>query len=475
MKDTLKKVCSCILSISLCFTLFVPVFAADKQTNSNSSIDKVLLEEILSTSTAVENNISNGEVATQYLKILKTQLEELNDEISTVINSLSSEDMASINSTLNDVEKIVKRINSKDAFNVQASILKVRTNLKADTGSDQTATNKKASITFTDVPKDQWYYNSVMDCVEKGLMQGMGNGIFSPSSQMTVAQFITVAINATYPNQTRALAPGETDWWAPYYELAVEKGLINSNEYTRDSKVMNAPITRKEMSRIASRVTQAKGEKVESLVNTSIIADYNSIGGVYKPFVVDCFAKGILVGMDDIGTFNPDGVLTRAEACTVAIRLLDKSTRKPVEQGVTPPPPSGEIREFKVGESRTARARAGDIFVKLDGTRVVLKETVLTLPNGKTVSILGLYQDVDYVTGWGDAKVGERSPDGSKYVKDNQSNLVLSVSEWEDVKAGTNPGGKYVGSYNGEVYNTYWQWDSELMGGGWSWIGPQGW
>ena len=335
-----------------------------------------------------------------------------------------------------------------------------------------------AAASFSDVQPGEWYYNSVMDCVEKGLMQGMGNGIFSPNSQMTVAQFITVAINATYPGQNRALAPGETEWWAPYYELAVEKGLINSNEYTRDSKVMNNPITRKEMSRIASRVTQAKGEKVESLINTSIIADYNSIGGVFKPFVVDCFAKGILVGMDDIGTFNPDGVLTRAEACTVAIRLLDKSTRKPVEQGVTPPPPAGSTVQKWVEGQPHGKAKANDIVVKANGTEVVLKETTFTITSGydgssRTVTILGLFQDVDYVTGWGDAKVGERSPDGSKYVKDSISNTVLTHTQWEAVKASDlSPEGKFIGSYNGEVYNTYWQWDDDVFEGCWLWIGP---
>lgn len=233
---------------------------------------------------------------------------------------------------------------------------------------------------------------------------------------------------------------------------------------------MNAPITRKEMARIASRVTAVKGEAAQSLSSTALIADYSSIGGTYTGYVTDCFAKGILAGVDDKGTFNPDGVLTRAEACTVALKLVDTTARAPSTGATTA---TSEAQTWVEGQVHT-RAKAGDIVIRSDGTRVVLEETAI-IKNGQVIrTVLGFFQNVDYVTGWGDMKVGEISPDGTPYVKDALSDTVLTREEWKDIRSSDmNPNGKYVGNYAGEIRNTYWSWDPEAFGGAWAWIGPE--
>lgn len=335
-----------------------------------------------------------------------------------------------------------------------------------------------AAETFTDVSPTDWYYSYVSQCVEKGLMEGMGDGTFAPESKMTVAQFITVAVKASYASELANQAGG-SNWWDKAYLTALDKGLITANEYANTSNAMNTPITRKEMARIASRVTTAKGEYSEQ-ASSSIIPDYSSIGQDYRADVLNVYGKGILAGIDEKGTFNPDGVLTRAEACTVALKLLDKSLRSPQSSATTTgTTQTGEAQSWVEGQTHSTQAKKGDTVIRADGTKVVLEETTLTITSGydgstRTVTILGLNQNVDYITGWGNAAVGKRSPDGSVYVKDVLSNSVFTETEWKNIKASNlNPNGKRVGDYDGEIYNTYWQWDSELFGGGWLWIGPQ--
>lgn len=328
-----------------------------------------------------------------------------------------------------------------------------------------------ADTSFTDVQPGAWYYNDVTQCVSRGLMSGMGGGRFGPDEYMTVGQFLRVAVSAVYPDQVEAARVAGAPWWDPYYTVAVENKLIKTFEYSRTEGDMNFPITRQEMALIVSRVTEANGEPRESVLPTEI-PDYQSIDSPYRSGVMIAYGKGILAGVDDKGTFLPNGVLTRGAACVVILRMVDPSTRtkEPPSVQATVDPVTG-VQTWIEGQTHN-KAKAGDVVIKADGTRVTLKETVVTW-NGFSRTILGLFQNVDYVTGWGDMKVGAISPDGTPYVKDTLSDTVLTREEWKDFRScDLNPNGKYVGNYNGEVHNTYWKWDAEAFGGIWAWIGP---
>ena len=71
--------------------------------------------------------------------------------------------------------------------------------------------------------------------------------------------------------------------------------------------------------------------KEDSVADTSTyitkLKDYNRIKEEYKPYVLQAYAKGILSGYDD-GTFRDDGLLTRAEASSVLVRLIDEKKRE---------------------------------------------------------------------------------------------------------------------------------------------------
>lgn len=45
---------------------------------------------------------------------------------------------------------------------------------------------------FSDVPADAWYAGNIDICVQWGLMQGVGDGIFDPNNKVTVAEAMTV-------------------------------------------------------------------------------------------------------------------------------------------------------------------------------------------------------------------------------------------------------------------------------------------
>lgn len=81
---------------------------------------------------------------------------------------------------------------------------------------------------FTDVNESEWYAESVESVYELGLMNGIGEGLFSPNTNVTVAEIITMTARARaiHDGETiRAAADGES-WYTPYVEYAVSKGYV---------------------------------------------------------------------------------------------------------------------------------------------------------------------------------------------------------------------------------------------------------
>lgn len=183
---------------------------------------------------------------------------------------------------------------------------------------------------FSDVPEEHWAYEMVMKMTEAGLFRGTtepidGVGTFSPDKEMTRAEFIAVALRATFPDEAKSIANDAEKWWNKYYMFARLNDILK--QYELDDGDLDKPITREEMAMILVRCVEEMGESLTVRVETTQIADYVTIGDYYKDYVLDCFSFGLLCGIDDNGTFAPTDTLKRSEAATVLCRLTDKASR----------------------------------------------------------------------------------------------------------------------------------------------------
>ena len=191
-----------------------------------------------------------------------------------------------------------------------------------------------SSITFSDVPKEHWGYNTITKMTEAGLFKGTtepidGVGTFSPDKAMTRAEFIAVALRAVFTEEAKTIKNGENKWWDNYYFVALTKGLLKGDEL--DNGELDKPMTREEMAMVLVRCVEKMGESLDSRVEVTEIADYDDVGDYYKEYVRDCFSFGLICGIDTKGTFAPTKTLNRAEAATVLCRLIDKDSRIAVE------------------------------------------------------------------------------------------------------------------------------------------------
>ncbi len=334
------------------------------------------------------------------------------------------------------------------------------------------ANSGESALIFSDVSEDNYYYEAVMYMTAKGILHGTttpvnGVGEYTPEKEMSRAEFISVVTMIYYGSDVDFLpkAPGAA-WYANYYTVALEKGIITEVAMPDDSVTLKQGCTRQEMSMIiVNALKNATGETADRLVSTSKIADWDSIGTYYRDYVRIAYSMGILTGVDSKGTFNPKGTLNRGQAALVLYKMMEKSERSTPNFDVVESTIVDGHQEFVEG-SRHNECKEGDVVIKADGTRVVLE---------KKWGILGAGQGVDIWTGVVapntglEYVVGDMWTDGSPILMDDRGETHTGM-EWLTISEQAHPGmaGITTGT-EGEVYNI---WFIYHEGFGWGYYGP---
>ena len=174
---------------------------------------------------------------------------------------------------------------------------------------------------YMDVMPSAWYYNAVQRLYEGDMIHGYGDGKFGPNDYLTAAQLAELICNA------RGVETGDngTGYWAA---LAVQECV--SHGYIEDrgpitSENYDVTITREEA--VSGLAQAAKEAKVIRPSTGSVFAlgysipDYNDISLKYRLNIVDAYFAGVTQGVDGDHTFNPHGILTRAEMCQLFYNL----------------------------------------------------------------------------------------------------------------------------------------------------------
>ena len=187
---------------------------------------------------------------------------------------------------------------------------------------------------YSDVNQSAWYASYVNKISELGAFSGYEDGTFRPDNQITQEECIKTVVCLICGELNESNAPTVKNTWnskwsswaVPYLDKAFELGLITEQDTM--FKLVGIPCNRGEMAKVITRAVEYLKE--DSVADTSTyitkLKDYSRMKEEYKPYVLQAYAKGILSGYDD-GTFRDDGLLTRAEASSVLVRLIDKNER----------------------------------------------------------------------------------------------------------------------------------------------------
>ena len=178
---------------------------------------------------------------------------------------------------------------------------------------------------FTDVSADAWYAPYVSIQRSLGILNGVGNNLFSPLGTVTIAQAIKVGVEVY--EKYFGVEPGEhTDPWYTYYlEKGVAYGLIDAVPASP-----NTLATRGQVIFILYRTLNPKEYTVRNQIDQ--IPDVTAMDPFYD-VTLTFYRAGIMTGSDVYGTANLYQNITRAELATLLTRLVLPTKRldfKPV-------------------------------------------------------------------------------------------------------------------------------------------------
>lgn len=174
---------------------------------------------------------------------------------------------------------------------------------------------------FADMDTDHWAYENVKKLKELGIVNGDENGNFNPSAIVTREQFLKMLVLATNvqlgSTQTKFDDVDENQWYAQYVSAGVDAGLING--ITTDTFGVGAEIIRQDMALMIARIINNNNMPVTQ--TSELFDDDAEVSDYAKDAVYKVRDAGIIEGYNNM--FSPKNSLTRAEAATVIVKLLD--------------------------------------------------------------------------------------------------------------------------------------------------------
>lgn len=180
------------------------------------------------------------------------------------------------------------------------------------------------SIIFTDVTEDDWFYQSVMFAVDKGLFTGTGESTFSPNMPMTRAMLVTVLHRLEGKPQpssgTGFIDVASGQWYETSVRWSAEKQIVKGITETEFGP--DANITREQLAVILYRYASSKdkAKKVSGAMNE--FPDRDKISIWSEDAMKWAAGSGIITGRED-KTLDPEGNATRAEVSAMLQRFIE--------------------------------------------------------------------------------------------------------------------------------------------------------
>ena len=218
-------------------------------------------------------------------------------------------------------------LSSSDEKNKTENETEESTEENGEEQKEETANNAFTEVTFADVGKDDWYYESVRFVYENNLMKGTSNG-FEPESKMTRAMLVTVLYRMANPESVEN-THGFTDvsegkWYTDAVAWAASNGIVNgisATEFAPDSD-----ITREQMALIIYRFAKMQGIDT---TDASTLENFTDIKDV-SDWAIDAIRwanKTELVTGTSQTTLSPKATATRAQVAKVLMCFCEHTTK----------------------------------------------------------------------------------------------------------------------------------------------------
>lgn len=214
-----------------------------------------------------------------------------------------------------------------------------------------------AGAKFVDLSGYSWAEQAINDMADLGILNGVGDNKFSPQGNVTRQEFLAMVLRAfggeekiselaqkmsekaqyedksLYTLSEAEKSYGEDNW---SNEILVASQYFDNIEklWACDLSQWGEKATRAEMAFIMMTVAEGLGNEkfeIKDGIN-SVIGDFSDvITSQFGYYIMQAYSNGILVGVDDSGSYKPNNFVTRAETACAMQRLVDTQKRKNID------------------------------------------------------------------------------------------------------------------------------------------------
>ncbi|KMP34587.1 S-layer protein [Bacillus cereus] len=165
---------------------------------------------------------------------------------------------------------------------------------------------------FKDVPKGHWSADAINAMAAKGIISGMGDGLFGFGEDVTRAQVATFMVKAkgieTGSTKTPFTDVDENEWYAQFVAAAEANkimGGLGDNKFGPKDKLTRA--------QMAQLLVNAYGFKADEN-NKKTFNDIDGLSWATAKSSIETLASLGLIAGEGEGKFNPNAVVTREQA-----------------------------------------------------------------------------------------------------------------------------------------------------------------
>ena len=184
---------------------------------------------------------------------------------------------------------------------------------------DATELDQDNKIEFTDVSKSHWAYSQIQDFVEKGYIEGYGDGTFRPQEPIKRNEFVKIFNQVFGLTKKSGIVFDDTkdNWAKDEIDIAVTNGVaqgVGDNKFEPENY-----ITREAAAKMLANYMKIE-DKNHDKINT--FSDYNQISDWARDAFEGNIEKGYIQGTDE-GKLEPKNDITRAEVVTLLSRVIN--------------------------------------------------------------------------------------------------------------------------------------------------------
>lgn len=454
------------------------VYAANTQQpnvpTANYTVEMQYEQSIENIKFKINNTISQLErLRAEENKVSKSLIKEMASgliELESAIRSSGAEVTPDIFKLLDRAEESLK--GAPDTYKEIRDARRVIERVRVSLGVSETITEEKklAQVQLSDI-QGHWGEKYITQLVARGGISGYPDGTFKPNNTITKAEFVAIAVRSALNGKVADNQGGH--WAAGVFQTAREKQVLLLNDFPQSE--WDKPITRYEMSYVMVRVAEnILGEPSTSTSGVGkIMSDYQEVSKQqkYRYYVEQAFMKGLVTGKTKDGLFDGKANGTRAEAATMIVRMLETKMREVVDTNKIQ---QSEGREISLTDpNRPLVPKEGDIIIKPDGTRVVLKVGPAgVLGEGQGINYYeGIKLKNGYIFKAGDLGTTSMGYLGQTYLVDKRTGEGHFVLDWNAIRQYYRDAALKEYGHSAEPGTIYKGWVM-YDGRQWNWLGP---